>query len=84
MSGPKDTTDGGPAFPQPGTKFEDGDKVARSWDDPGMTLRDYFAAKALTGIIASFTGQDTPLPATGMAATTSYDYADAMLKERAK
>jgi hypothetical protein len=49
-----------------------------------MSLRDYFAAKALGGIIAAFTGQDTPLPAIGMAAAQAYDYADAMLKERAK
>lgn len=50
----------------------------------GMSLRDYFAAAALTGIIAAYTGQDVPLPATGMAAANAYDYADDMLKKRIK
>lgn len=47
--------------------------------DGGMTLRDYFAAKAMQAII---TGFSTSLPPTVMAAKAAYEYADAMLKAR--
>ena len=57
---------GGPAFPvQPG-------------GDTGMTLRDYFAAAALTGIIAK--GEDEMYP--GFRASEAYALADAMLSAR--
>ena len=57
---------GGPEFPrQPG-------------GDTGMTLRDYFAAAALTGIIAK--GEDEMYP--GFRAYETYALADAMLKAR--
>lgn len=72
--------DGGPAFPQPGDKFEDGDRVARSWDQPGMKLRDYFAGQALAGLLACprTSGEDTAF------AKDAYEYADAMIAERSK
>ena len=67
--------DGGPAFP-----VQLADKVSYA-NQPGMTLRDYFAAAALQGLLAcpnceaafweSFVGQ-------------SYQLADAMIAERAK
>ena len=44
----------------------------------GMTLRDYFAAAALTGIIAK--GEDEMYPT--YRASEAYALADAMLKER--
>lgn len=57
-------------------------------DEPGkgMTLRDYFAAKAMQSIITRLGGgplvrsdeQDT----FSMVAEESYNYADAMLKQR--
>jgi hypothetical protein len=55
--------------------------------DEGMTLRDYFAAKAMQGLIAS---PRMPLPAAKggldvtdvMVADLSYKMADAMLKQR--
>jgi hypothetical protein len=58
---------GGPAFPFKGAIN----------DSSGMTLRDYFAAKAMTAII----GEDRY---GGMDATATYAYrmADAMLKAR--
>lgn len=67
--------DGGPAFPIKGNNA-----VRSSWD--GMSLRDYFAAHALTGLIA----QCDP-PAKGNLsrddfAVWSYEMADAMLKEK--
>ena len=59
------------------------------WFEPGMTLRDYFAAQALTALlggpasphlhkVASARGI-TPSQAAAMA---SYEYADAMLEAR--
>lgn len=48
--------------------------------NPGMTLRDYFAAKVLQGLIAdpSWNGLTT-----GSVAATAYEVADIMLKARA-
>jgi hypothetical protein len=59
---------GGPAFPT-GTAFQ------------GMTLRDYFAAKALQGVLAADTEE---LLSVDAIASVSYRIADAMLKERDK
>jgi hypothetical protein len=64
------TNTGGPAFPTP--RYERGDMYSL-----GMTLRDYFAAKAMQAVIAR--GDDTNRP--GMA-EWSYAMADAMLKAR--
>lgn len=56
--------------------------------DKGMTLRDYFAAKAMQGMLA-YPGDDqrgshhNNNDAEGVA-SMSYAYADAMLAERAK
>lgn len=61
---------GGQAFPVAG----DDD----SYGVAGMTLRDYFAAKALQGITVSYEGPVVD------AAMLAYDYADAMLAEREK
>lgn len=58
---------GGPAFPLPTVRFEDG---------LGMTLRDYFAAKAMQAIITS--NHRTAKPPF----ETAYEIADAMLKAR--
>ena len=61
--------DGGPAFP-----IGSGDMR----DPCGMTLRDYFAAKAMQAlIIHGWTMM-------GAIADTAYEQADAMLAERAK
>lgn len=50
-----------------------------------MTLRDYFAAQALAGILASGVGWDNPDPQPiKYSAWDAYRYADAMLKERVK
>ena len=60
---------GGPAFPTT--------KPLDSWGDPnqGMTLRDYFAAKAMQGLMDAA----MPMPEIAQAA---YQMADDMLKER--
>ncbi len=67
---------GGPAFPglHPSKECR--------YNDPGMTLRDYFAAKAITGLIAS-TPYDRVLNPAGVA-QEAYAVADAMLKAREK
>jgi hypothetical protein len=71
MSADKNT--GGPAFPA-GKRFE----CVDGWHtEPGMTLRDYFAAKAMQSVIAR--GDDTNRP--GMA-EWSYAMADAMMNAR--
>lgn len=48
-------------------------------DHPGMTIRDYFAAAALTGLLANVDGT------AGMyktAAFDAYEHADAMIEAR--
>lgn len=69
---------GGPAFP---STFHNG------WGEPekGMTLRDYFAAKAMQAVITDWlnTGdifQDAEIPE--VIARDCYLVADAMIKER--
>ena len=47
--------------------------------NPGMTLRDYMAAKVLQGFCASPTGMEW---ANNRLAAEAYDLADAMLKAR--
>ncbi len=66
---------GGPAFPVPATEYHGMDE--------GMTLRDYFAAKVINGILSD--------PNAGLLeddlsryAGIAYKAADAMIKERNK
>lgn len=63
---------GGPAFP---SEYQGGCLMRGS---PGMTLRDYFAAKMLASLIRDERYSDTD------AARVAYAYADAMIAERAK
>jgi hypothetical protein len=66
---------GGPAFPTEVVTTNDG------WTHTGMTLRDYFAAKAMQGLIHHFdfgTFRDDPM----RVAWWAYDAADAMMKAR--
>ena len=68
--------DGGPAFPVPLLPGQSWQEMAPC---DGMTLRDYFAGKALQGICAH---PDTwGLLQKGIA-RTAYDMADAMLEAR--
>ncbi len=48
----------------------------------GMSLRDYFAAKALQGILAQPAARYSPTYET--ASEFAYQHADAMLKQRSK
>jgi hypothetical protein len=65
--------DGGPAFPG-----EKNVRFGQSNDcNEGMTLRDYFAAKAMQSLIVTW-----PHAASGEISRTAYGYADAMLAAR--
>ena len=66
----------GPAFPMSGFDMRHGQPVQAVYQH-GMTLRDYFAAKAMQGLLAS----EVHAPLEDFAAT-AYKMADAMLKER--
>ena len=75
----ENSKDGGPAFPNEGFN---------GWGDPqaGMTLRDYFAAKAMQamlGAAASSTGKDDDFKQIAQSLSEmSYFVADAMLRAR--
>ena len=80
----EEINDGGSAFPQVDSEWDDYDKkYGRVYSSGGMSLRDYFAAKAMQGFLASreYGG------AAGNADTCAewaYAHADAMLKARGK
>lgn len=89
MSDPRD--DGGPAFPCElrHTESRDGKWVDRWIPEGGMSLRDYFAAKAMQSV-AEMWSQETALnnglsrgvtPEVAVA-QCAYEMADAMLKAR--
>lgn len=73
-----ETNDGGPAFPCPN------DAKA---DEMGATLRDYFAAQAMNGMLSysylnPSCGNFIENCSISNAAVIAYQYADAMLKAR--
>jgi hypothetical protein len=72
MSAP--INDGGSAFPSPPSQHSNGFYSTGE----GMTLRDYFAAAALQGMLTDscIQGSDSQF------AESAYSYADAMLKAR--
>ena len=62
-----------PAFPS---------EYLSGYRDEGMSLRDYFAAAALQGLLASFAGADCRMPTPEALAKDAFQQADAMLAER--
>ena len=82
MSAPND---GGPAFPR---LYARSDEDGRS----GMTLRDYFAAAALQGLLSDNetiaatyrTAKQAGVGLSKAMAAYSYEYADAMMAERGR
>jgi hypothetical protein len=74
-----------PAFPRQHT-VADANDPAFKMGHPGMDLRDYFAAKAMQGLIqwAKYQNNEEGGQYVICLATDSYEIADAMLKERAK
>jgi len=71
--------DGGPAFPV---------QDASTWQAHGLTLRDYFAAKALTAIytdpstVENWSNDPADVDYSEFCAALAYEFADAMLKAR--
>ena len=77
--------DGGSAFPLLPPLGPDGTSaVGYPYVSAGMTLRDYFAAQALTGMLANPQGDYSPLlkSAVERFAYDAYACADAMLEAR--
>lgn len=72
---------GGAAFPRPFSKTGEYSDSTKEHAQAGMTLRDYFAAKALQGICAH---PDTWGRQTNEIAKAAYELADAMLAARVK
>ena len=73
------TDTGGPAFPRPASLDEA--FSARCQSQTGMTLRDYFAAKAMVGLVVTDPRETS---AADEIAKDAYELADAMLAERDK
>ena len=69
---------GGPAFPYQ-IDLSNGDGSETTHYSMGMSMRDYFAAKAMQGVLAV-----NPHRLPSAIAARAYQVADAMLKERDK
>lgn len=76
---------GGPAFPCPASTDEH-EMACNIFDQqPGMSLRDYFAGQALMGSLAANPRADKPITAVAACnamAMAAYDIADAMIRAR--
>ena len=72
---------GGPAFPALAHWDRSGNKTT-ALQFEGMSLRDYFAAKAMQGFIQYSATKGIYTPPDNELAKVSYDLADAMLKAR--
>ncbi len=69
--------DGGPAFPVTIEPEPDVFKLL-----PGMSMRDYFAAKAMEGIVGGFVARTSVEMNYRVIANDAYRIADAMLQAR--
>ena len=67
---------GGPAFPIDRRVDDDGNFIN------GMTLRDYFAGQALSGILAELNAEECVVPSVSAIVHEAYNYAEAMLLAR--
>lgn len=72
--------DGGAAFPYTWWDVNGSGDAAPRLTEPGLSLRDYFAAKALATLIS--TGNKGEVLTEKYAAKVAYMYADSMLKAR--
>lgn len=77
---------GGPAFPVPPPTLDG--CGGYSYTAGGMTLRDYFAAKAMQGLMQAYWDTHNEYASASSIikcqAESAYEYADAMLAERQK
>jgi len=71
---------GGQAFPRQQWEY-DGQNNILQYQEEGMTLRDYFAAKVMAGVQSN---PELTSWAAGKYADYAYEVADAMLKARGK
>lgn len=72
--------DGGPAFPVMTTRWDNGNTGEINFShEGGMTLRDYFAGKAMNGMATACGWEGGPFE---KIASDAYKIADAMLKAR--
>ena len=82
------TYPGGPAFPADSVTTGDGGRRPQVYS--GMTLRDYFAAKAMQAVIQTWahvdvdSGPKSEDELLRVTAEDAYRFADAMLAERSK
>jgi hypothetical protein len=77
--------DGGSAFPTGGSSYNtDTHEYELAPVEGGMTLRDYFAAKAMQGLLAMCAGAHVGTGSPTECAKFAYEHADAMLAERSK
>jgi hypothetical protein len=68
------------AFPLPSLTVKDnGIVLAFTVENPGMDLRDYFAAKTIPSLVKTF---ENHITTPDDVAKLAYKYADAMMKER--
>ena len=72
---------GGPAFP---VNTENKHEAGACFPHEGMTLRDYFAAKAMHGFITNFDTRRSDIIDVPELARSAYYVADAMIAERNK
>lgn len=76
---------GGSAFPRAASIYPNGIALKNGGAQEGMSLRDYFAAKALAALILKDKDDiNRGASAVPKMASWAYEYADAMLAERAK
>jgi len=78
---------GGPAFPNGGVSkvSQITGKVLENFQgSQGMSLRDYFAARAMVGILSQASERTWPSDTPEALAQCAYQTADAMLAERIK
>ena len=73
------TNDGGPAFPH--FKIDPYSSKVEICPQGGMTLRDYLAGRALTGILMNYPTAKFEITKTSVACY-AYKFADAMLAAR--
>lgn len=73
--------DGGYAFPVPDLELHGNRQTSNK---KGMTLRDYFAAAALQGLLARPSAQNSIPRSRESISETAYAWADSMIKARAQ
>jgi hypothetical protein len=76
-----EANDGEPAFPVPVGEREFWDREENGSPN-GMSLRDWFAAAALQGLLAHLIGVENANGKASKYAERAYEYADAMLVAR--